>query len=350
MVRCGGPPQAAWKMVQVMEVALISPNPGSNGGGVERFCNVLRDSLIERGHGATVLGPNDGPSGAQIVITNGMTGWRKDRMATRVHVYHGTWPVHVLRGGLDGGRWRSTARSLVEGSLAEIRAGVGVHRVSVSSGAMREVRRWYRLSSVVLENGVDTSVFHPGDRLLARKELGINAGKPLALFVGRPESRKGGKIALEVAERLHLQLLHAGYPELPGAVWLGALAPDELARAFRAADVVLLPSYYEGCSFAVLEALACGAPLVTTETGWVPNLVKAIPGFGDFVAKPGELDPLVNAVRRVLGGDAESQQAAHALVVQKNSVDAFAARWTRYLELVLSRGGSSVVRFPGGAM
>ncbi|MGP1666103.1 MAG: hypothetical protein ACTS5I_09395, partial [Rhodanobacter sp.] len=41
----------------------------------------------------------------------------------------------------------------------------------------------------------------------------------VALFIGRPETRKGGKIASQAAERLGLRLLHAGAPQLPGSTW-----------------------------------------------------------------------------------------------------------------------------------
>ncbi|CDQ46940.1 glycosyltransferase family 4 protein [Mycolicibacterium neoaurum] len=296
---------------------------------------MLRSCLEVRGHDAVVVGPADGQTGADIVVTNGMTGWSHDRKAVRVHVYHGSWPSHVLRGGLDGSSRRSSLRRLLQGAVAEFRAGVGADRVAVSASAKCEVRRWYGLNSTVIENGVDTSVFRPGDRESAKLAVGLDVSRRYALFVGRPEKRKGGVLALQVAAKVGVDLLHAGYPQLPNSIWLGALSPTELATALVASDVVILPSFYEGCSFAVLEALASGTPLVSTSTGWIPDLVQAVPEFNRYVVQPGDLSGLILAAHRALGDEPSVQQQAHSVVCRDNSVEAFGNRWLRFLELAL---------------
>ncbi|MGP1666102.1 MAG: glycosyltransferase, partial [Rhodanobacter sp.] len=124
----------------------------------------------------------------------------------------------------------------------------------------------------------------------------------------------------------------------------GPLSPAALASALSAADVVLLPSLYEGCSFAVLEALACGAPLVTTQTGWVPDLVREVPGFDRYVAKTGDPEAFVVATRQALNGDREAQLAAQAFVAQQHDLNAFTDRWICYLESILGNDCSSSQR------
>jgi len=56
--------------------------------------------------------------------------------------------------------------------------------------------------------------------------------------------------------------------------FLGRRAPEDLARRLAAADLCVLPSNFEACSLAVLEAMAVGVPLITTSSGGTPSLIK----------------------------------------------------------------------------
>ena len=80
--------------------------------------------------------------------------------------------------------------------------------------------------------------------------------------------------------------------------FLGSLPPDEVAHAYRACNVLVLPSTREGWPNVVNEALASGLPVVASAVGSLPEIL-ADPAVGAVVPQ-GELDPLVAALERFL--------------------------------------------------
>jgi glycosyltransferase involved in cell wall biosynthesis len=77
----------------------------------------------------------------------------------------------------------------------------------------------------------------------------------------------------------------------------GRLAPNEVAKVLRSADVFVLPSLSENLPVALLEALCCGLPIVATSVGGVPTAV----GADGELARPGDVEAFANALRAVLG-------------------------------------------------
>lgn len=148
----------------------------------------------------------------------------------------------------------------------------------------------------VLRNGVDLEQFAPGDRDAARAHLGLSG--PVLLSVGHLISRKGHDIVVEaLAEIPEATLLIAGEgPEeralrglirrrdLEGRVrFLGAVPHAEMAALYRAADVLVLASSREGWANVLLEAMACGTPVVASDVWGTPEVVAA-PEAGRLMA------------------------------------------------------------------
>ncbi|WP_406436146.1 glycosyltransferase [Streptomyces sp. NBC_00631] len=144
------------------------------------------------------------------------------------------------------------------------------HRVVCVSEAERAtgVRAGIRARYTVVPNGIDTGHFTPGER---------PAGAPLVVCVGRLCRQKGQDVLLrawpEVLRRVpdaRLALVGDG----PDEAALRRLAPTSVEFAgavadvrpwYRAADLVVLPSRWEGMALAPLEALACGRPVLVTD-------------------------------------------------------------------------------------
>lgn len=141
-------------------------------------------------------------------------------------------------------------------------------------------------------SGCDLSVFHPMDRFEARRELNIDPLSEAVVYIGRMDVRKGlrelveASVSLHAARpNLHVYLIGAGAdrPIIDTAIqaanaasYIHALPEcsfDEVATWMTAADLVTLPSYMEGCPNVVLEALACGRPVVATNVGGIPELM-----------------------------------------------------------------------------
>jgi teichuronic acid biosynthesis glycosyltransferase TuaC len=148
----------------------------------------------------------------------------------------------------------------------------------------------------VIGNGVDPALFHPQDRTESRRALGLAKYGPLLVSVGTLAPRKGFHLVMEAMAKLRkswpsLRLAIVGGHGTEGAmgdelralasrlgiaervIFAGPRHGEELVRWYAAADLFVLASAHEGCPNVVLEALACGTPVVATPVGDVPELV-----------------------------------------------------------------------------
>lgn len=197
--------------------------------------------------------------------------------------------------------------------LGQIRQAIrGAQAVIAVSGDL--ARRLTSLAGLpagtvrVVRNGVDLQRFSPGDRMQARRTLHLSQARKLILGVGRLVPGKGFLRAARALERIpdaDLVLVGDG-PErrrieaaAPGRCHvLGALPPDRVAEAYRAADVLVLPSQREGWPNVINEALASGLPVVATSVGGIPEILTD-PAVGALVPF-GQPDALAAALRRFL--------------------------------------------------
>jgi len=157
---------------------------------------------------------------------------------------------------------------------------------AVAMGASAEKTR-------AIVNGCDLSVFHVGDRLEARQKLSISPASEAVVYIGRMDVKKGLLELVEAAASLHparpnLHVYMVGEgpdrPLIESAIqarnalgYIHVLPPcafDDVAVWMTAADLVTLPSYMEGCPNVVLEALACGRPVVATNVGGIPEIMS----------------------------------------------------------------------------
>jgi teichuronic acid biosynthesis glycosyltransferase TuaC len=120
----------------------------------------------------------------------------------------------------------------------------------------------------VLPCGVDLERFRPIPRAQARAELGLDPSRPFVLFAAdpaRPEKRHDRALALARAASVQLRAL-------------GSVAPTQVPVWINAANAVLVPSEREGFGLAVLEALACDVPVLSTPVGVHPEALDGVAG------------------------------------------------------------------------
>ncbi|MFN7694981.1 MAG: glycosyltransferase [Burkholderiales bacterium] len=165
--------------------------------------------------------------------------------------------------------------------------------IGVCNALVDVLRDWSIPSSRlhVFRNGVDLERFRPIPQQEARTALGLQ-GSPLLLSVGRLVELKGHHIAIEALSLLRAQhpqarlvLLGEGEEREPlrqladrlgladAVLFAGAQPNDKLLQWYSAADLFLLCSSREGWANVLLEAMACGTPVLATATGGTPEVL-----------------------------------------------------------------------------
>ncbi len=149
--------------------------------------------------------------------------------------------------------------------------------VFISPAVRREFEVFCRFRAVpeYLPNGVDLNIFTPNGELAsdASIEAARDAGRHVFVFVGRFVEKKGLNILHELAQAFPEDLwVFAGHGPidpshwgLPNVIVVRGVSGPELARYYRAADLLVLPSVGEGFPLVVQEAMACGTPAMVGE-------------------------------------------------------------------------------------
>jgi teichuronic acid biosynthesis glycosyltransferase TuaC len=157
-----------------------------------------------------------------------------------------------------------------------------------------------RARAQVLPCGVDLERFHQIPRAQARNELGLDLEKPYLLFAADPSRAiKRYDLALELARAVDVELLV-----------LGGVDPARAPLWFNAVNAVVMPSGHEGFGLAVLEALACDVPVLTTPVGIHPEALRRVAGT---LCAPFQLETWRAALEPHLGAtESRIQGRAHA--------------------------------------
>ena len=175
----------------------------------------------------------------------------------------------------------------------------------------------------VIPNGVDVHRFRPRSRSEARRQLGLPVEGRLLVCAANLTAEKGQHVLVEAMAQLRrtgstvpqLALIgsdqwgRGSYQErLQGRIdalglrdrvsLLGSRPQQELPLWYSAADLLVLPTFREGCPNVVREALACGTPAVASRVGGVPELLPS-PSLGTLV-EPGDPAELATAIGRAL--------------------------------------------------
>ena len=224
-----------------------------------------------------------------------LSGWVGKVLAKEWGVPHVT-TFHTLaevKARARAGEVESGARSSNERKIV-----ASVDRIIVStaheSGALRYLYDADEEKVRVVHPGVDLDLFKPGDQRAARDQLGLN-GHHTLLYVGRLDPIKGVEVLLHTLASMEtprdVQLLVAGGDErdeeyirlqtvarkldVQGKVeFLGSLDHSLLPTYYQAADVCVVPSYYESFGLVALEAMACGTPVVASRVPGLQAIVK----------------------------------------------------------------------------
>lgn len=147
-------------------------------------------------------------------------------------------------------------------------------------------------------NAIDPAVFHKKDKQACRAKLGLPADGFIVGFVGYFIDRKGPGRVLEACKDISgVKLAFAGrggeQPEGENVVFCRALPHEDVADFLNAVDVFCLPTLHEGCCNAVVEAMACGKAIVSSD---LPFNHDVLNGENAILVAPNSVEQIRNAV------------------------------------------------------
>lgn len=201
---------------------------------------------------------------------------------------------------------------------------------------------------VAIPNAMDATVFHPMDRRMARATLNLPLEKSLVFFGAHgalTDWNKGAdlwKTALSFLARQKANVESvmagsaAGFGNLPVKTHeLGVLAPDRMAMAMAAADVVVVPSRMENLPNMVAESLACGTPVAAFAVGGIPEMLR--PGETGFLARPHDPEELAKGIGQLLEKGESMREACSAFARETYSPETVARRHLDLYRSLLER-------------
>ncbi len=303
-------------------------------GGAERHALQLMKGLRARGHEALYAGPMKGWLGQQLRaegfdgIDLPLSGLYDLPSVVRLALYARRVGADLIHGHLTRGAWYAGLAARLAGlpNVATAHSdNAGKHfgradRIIAVSQAVADflVREGYERSRIrMVHHGIaDIATRLPaGTREATRRSLGLKADEPALLMAARIVPAKGHDTALRALARLTDQpwtLLVAGDhhgdlgPQMQvlaqelgiaGRVRFLGLRED-VPALMAAADVLLAPSRREALSLTLLEASACGLPIVATRVGGIGEVVEE--GASGFLVAPDDPPALAAALAPLL--------------------------------------------------
>jgi alpha-maltose-1-phosphate synthase len=223
------------------------------------------------------------------------------------------WKAEQLGGGYAISSW--CERTAIESAAAV---------VAVSQGMAADIRVTYPAVPAervhVIYNGIDAVQYRPDRGRDVLDALGIDPARPSVVFVGRVTRQKGLPVLLRAAEHIEpaAQLVlcagQADTPELEaevtglvshlratrsGVIWIpGMRAKHEVIQILSHAAVFACPSLYEPLGIVNLEAMACGAAVVASAVGGIPEVVAD--GETGLLVEPDDAAALAIAINTLL--------------------------------------------------
>ncbi len=196
--------------------------------------------------------------------------------------------------------------------------------VAVSNAIKKELKRfeWVRDVQVIF-NGIDEKHFSPlskEEKMKHRENMGFSRDDVLLINVGRMDRLKNQSVLLRVLKKLPVQtkLLLVGdgenYQKLKDKTKIWGLEDRvfffgkrrDVNKLLRISDIFVFPSLSEGLPLAIIEAMASGLPIVASDVGGIPELVKE--KVNGFLIKPTSFNSIEKAIFNLINNSSLKEE------------------------------------------
>lgn len=159
---------------------------------------------------------------------------------------------------------------------------------------------------IVLPNACNHKIFHPIDKTYCRKKLQFPGDAFIVCFCGRFNYRKGVYRVSDAIKELddnRIKVIFIGSPmddaraqllDCPGTLFIGQLSHDEMVYYLNASNVFVLPSIAEGCPNSVIEAMACGLPVISSNLLFNQDILG---GDNSILINPLDVKEIASAIK-----------------------------------------------------
>jgi len=155
----------------------------------------------------------------------------------------------------------------------------------------------------VFPNAIDTKLFRKLNKKMCRNELGISDEDFVVAFVGRFSERKGSKRvaqAIRACNNPNIKSIFLGAgseePDCPGILFKGKIPHKDVPRFLNASDVYVLPTLNEGCCNAVVEAMACGLPIISSNRSFNWDILNE---KNSIMLEPTDIEAIQQAIQKL---------------------------------------------------
>jgi glycosyltransferase involved in cell wall biosynthesis len=262
---------------------------------------------------------------ARRVITREVAAWAPDVLYIHTHAAALTSADQLERVptvlSVDASlwAWRAMApdRRVMRHSTAALAPSLALERRVLRAAVMVQAwSEWAARSVAAASPEARVAVVHPGiDTRRYQPAPRITCGRPRILFVGGRFEQKGGQLLLDalrpaLGQTVDIDVVTpADVPARPGLRLHRLRSEDpKLVELFQQADLLCLPTLQDASPWAVLEAMACGTPVIASELAGIPEMV----GDTGVLVPPGDRSELALAINSSLADPDRRKQLGAA--------------------------------------
>jgi glycosyltransferase involved in cell wall biosynthesis len=275
----------------------------------------------------------------RLVLSNATVGWFPIPDVNKAHFYHGTY-----RGQAEKVRSLISRKGYLklkwwDAMLLERFSGRSKSCLVNSDQTLEEIGCFFGYPGRTVGYPLDTNLFRPMDGAVARRDLGLDPGTAMGLFVGTTEPNKGLAVVECLVDRFRQ------------VQWVLALRGDssftknhshvrvmrdssaeKLSLLYNAADFTLSTSRYEPFGYVVAESLACGTPVIASKGGASCQFLCGTSLKQFLISDASDIAAFAGGIREVLENPQRYRDAVMA-EIRPRVMERMDSRawWTRFL-------------------